>query len=109
MPLSCVVSLFLQHGAYDALYYIGTDGINVWMQDDSRRPVVQAAVQALITKLEPLFPEIAGMGVSSDGLTEAIHGCELRLVCAHEAVLVSSPCLSAKQFGLQSNCLPKMP
>ena len=51
--------------------------------------VMQAAVQALIAKLEPLFPEIAGMGVSSDGLLEAIHGCELRLVHAHEAALVS--------------------
>ncbi len=50
---------------------------------------VQAAVQALISSLEPIFPEIAGMGVSSNGLIEAIHGCELRLVHAHEAVLVS--------------------
>ncbi len=50
--------------------------------------VVQAAIQSLIDKLEPLFPEIAGMTVSSDGLIEAIHGCELRLVHAYEAVLV---------------------
>ena len=50
---------------------------------------MQAAVQALISSLEPIFPEIAGMGVSSDGLIEAIHGCELRLVHAREAVLVS--------------------
>ncbi len=52
--------------------------------------LLQAAVQSLIDKLEPLFPEIAGMTVSSDGLVEAIHGCELRLVHAHEAVLVRS-------------------
>ena len=45
-------------------------------------------MQSLINKLEPLFPEIAGMSVSSDGLVEAIHGCELRLVHAHEAVQV---------------------
>ena len=51
--------------------------------------MVQAAVQSLILMLEPLFPEIAGMSVSSGGLIEAIHGCELRLVHAHEAVLVS--------------------
>ncbi len=50
---------------------------------------MQAAIQSLINKLEPLFPEIAGMTVSSDGLIEAIHGCELRLVHAYEAVLVS--------------------
>jgi hypothetical protein len=50
--------------------------------------VMQAAIQSLIDKLEPLFPEIAGMTVSSDGLIEAIHGCELRLVHAYEAVLV---------------------
>jgi len=50
---------------------------------------MQAAIQSLIDKLEPLFPEIAGMTVSSDGLREAIHGCELRLVHAYEAVLVS--------------------
>ena len=50
--------------------------------------VMQAAIQSLIDKLEPLFPEIAGMTVSSDGLREAIHGCELRLVHAYEAVLV---------------------
>ncbi len=49
---------------------------------------MQAAIQSLIDKLEPLFPEIAGMTVSSDGLREAIHGCELRLVHAYEAVLV---------------------
>ena len=55
----------------------------------ARRCLVQAAVQGLISNLEPFFPEIAGMGVSSDGLIEAIHGCELRLVHAHEAVLVS--------------------
>lgn len=52
--------------------------------------MVQAAIQALISNLEPFFPEIAGMGVSSDGLVEAIHGCELRLVHAYEAVLVSA-------------------
>ena len=51
--------------------------------------MLQAAVQGLISMLEPLFPEIAGMSVSSDGLIEAIHGCELRLVHAYEAVLVS--------------------
>ncbi len=49
---------------------------------------MQATIQSLIDKLEPLFPEIAGMTVSSDGLREAIHGCELRLVHAYEAVLV---------------------
>ncbi|KAL0025844.1 hypothetical protein WJX79_005914 [Trebouxia sp. C0005] len=50
---------------------------------------VKAAIQSHIDRLEPLFPEIAGMTVSSDGLIEAIHGCELRLVHAYEAVLVS--------------------
>ena len=52
-----------------------------------------------------MFPEIAGMSVQSDGLVEAIHGCELRLVHAHEAVLVSMlislwqqhPCTSCVQ------------
>lgn len=51
---------------------------------------LQAAIQSLIDKLEPLFPEIAGMSVSSDGLSQAIHGCELRLVHATEAVMVRS-------------------
>ena len=59
--------------------------------------------------LEPLFPEIAGMSVSSDGLIEAIHGCELRLVHAHEAVLVSgvhsvSESGSSQSNGLQGTC-----
>ncbi|KAL3161761.1 hypothetical protein ABBQ38_008856 [Trebouxia sp. C0009 RCD-2024] len=63
--------------------------LNKGQYDDVGRLLVhaKAAIQALITKLEPLFPEIAGMGVSSDGLVEAIHGCELRLVHAYEAVL----------------------
>ena len=57
---------------------------------------LQAAFQSLIDKLEPLFPEIGGMNVSSDGLSQAIHGCELRLVLAAEAVTVRSqpaPCV----------------
>ncbi|KAL0050730.1 hypothetical protein WJX82_005993 [Trebouxia sp. C0006] len=58
---------------------------------------VKAAIQSLIDKLEPLFPEIAGMTVSSDGLREAIHGCELRLVHAYEAVLVSKSGKGASQ------------
>ena len=62
---------------------------------------LQAAVQSLIDKLEPLFPEIAGMSGSSDGLVEAIHGCELRLVHAHEAVLVRAGAdVHANKHGL---------
>ncbi|KAA6420491.1 MAG: hypothetical protein FRX49_09652 [Trebouxia sp. A1-2] len=58
---------------------------------------VGAAIQSHIDRLEPLFPEIAGMTVSSDGLIEAIHGCELRLVHAYEAVLVSRSGKGASQ------------
>ena len=58
---------------------------------------LQAAFQSLIDKLEPLFPEIVGMKVSSDGLSSAIHGCELRLVHAAEAVMVRSQPASCVQ------------
>ena len=67
--------------------------------------MLQAAVQALISNLEPLFPEIAGMGVSSDGLVEAIHGCELRLIYAHEAVLVSAYLQRKQTNAAERSCI----